>query len=93
MEHSKVDGPLKSLTSLGMVELKIIEHKSLGILPDGESVLKDGSPEVRVFHAIPVEGGISRKDLDVSKPHLKKKERKRKKRKKRRENKKKQHYK
>ena len=67
LEHNQAfDGALKGLESYGMLVLKKIETKTPVLLPDGQAVLQNGSPEYQVFQAVPAEGGISKPDLDVS---------------------------
>jgi len=65
LEHNEaLDGALKRLNSYEVLALQTLESRAVALLPDGESALAHGSPEVRVWNALPAEGGISKAELD-----------------------------
>eukprot|EP01112_Ceratiomyxa_fruticulosa_P018562 TRINITY_DN595_c0_g1_i1.p1 TRINITY_DN595_c0_g1~~TRINITY_DN595_c0_g1_i1.p1 ORF type:complete len:543 (+),score=151.81 TRINITY_DN595_c0_g1_i1:69-1631(+) len=56
-------GVLKSYEAWGVVLLDTIEQRSVVLTEDGNEILKNGSPEVRIFNAIP-QDGVNQKEFD-----------------------------
>jgi phenylalanyl-tRNA synthetase alpha chain len=66
LKHDEVlDGALKRFASYDVLTLSTVEKRSITLLKDGENALKNGSPEVLVFNAVPAGGKITKQELDA----------------------------
>lgn len=65
VEHQALVGLLKSLAADGLVGLTPLATTLLELTPEGEGVLADGSPEWRLFEAVPAEegAGVTQEEL------------------------------
>jgi phenylalanyl-tRNA synthetase alpha chain len=64
VDHQTLVGLLKSLAADGLVELAPLSTTLLALTEEGESVVSQGSPEWRLFDAVPESGdGISQEEL------------------------------
>ncbi|EFA80765.1 phenylalanyl-tRNA synthetase [Heterostelium album PN500] len=55
-DHQAVVGDLKSWESMNVVTLEFKESSSLNLTENGESAVKNGSPEFILYSAVPAEG-------------------------------------
>jgi DNA-binding MarR family transcriptional regulator len=63
VEHQALVGLLKSLAADGLVELAPLTTNLLALTKEGEQVVAEGSPEWRLFDAVPSEGGATQDEL------------------------------
>ncbi|KAM3569224.1 hypothetical protein VYU27_008669, partial [Nannochloropsis oceanica] len=62
-DHQALIGLLNSLAGDGLLELSPRQTNLLELTEEGQKVLVEGSPEARVFAAIPAEGGSTQEEL------------------------------
>ena len=63
-DHEQLVGISKSLVSKGMLLETLHTVQVIALTKEGKSVLEKGSPEYRVYEAVPA-SGISKPDLEV----------------------------
>lgn len=64
VDHQALVGQLKSLSADGLVELTPLSTNLLALTEEGEGVVRDGSPEWRLFEAVPADGsGVGQEEL------------------------------
>ena len=61
--HNDIVSAVKKLDAENYCDSKVIEVNFHEITNDGLDCIKNGSPEVRVFNAVPAEGGIMESEL------------------------------
>uniref|UniRef100_A0A8C8B3R3 PheRS DNA binding domain-containing protein n=1 Tax=Otus sunia TaxID=257818 RepID=A0A8C8B3R3_9STRI len=66
LDHQTLVGAVKSLQALGeVIEAEARAATRWELSPEGSEVLRDGSPEVRLFRSLPAEG-LPQSDAMVS---------------------------
>ncbi|CAM6113791.1 unnamed protein product [Calypogeia fissa] len=66
LDHAAVCDVIRSLKGFQFIDSKEIKRVLWTLTEEGKSVVELGSPEVRLFSAVPAEGNISRIDLQTN---------------------------